>query len=107
MMTRATAPSSTSGGAALSWGEGLALTADGDMLADEPEPSRAPNHLALRHDDGAATAELHEVDLLIAGAEQQEVRDPEVRTSTAPARLPLPSRQRLGSLGAKPSIAMA
>jgi len=45
----------------LSWGEGLALTADRDMLADEPEPLRAPNHLPSRHDDGAATAELHEV----------------------------------------------
>ena len=48
------------------------------MLAHEHEPSRAPNHLPSRHDDGAATAELHQVDLLIAGAEQHEVRDPKV-----------------------------
>src|SRR6266566_4085793 len=67
-------------GGPLSWGEGLSLTADQDMLADEPEPSRAPNHLPSRHDDGAATAKLHQVDLLIAGAEQQEVRDPEVES---------------------------
>jgi len=37
-----------------------------DMLAHEPEPPGPPNHLPSRHDDGAATAELHEVDLLIA-----------------------------------------
>ena len=71
-------------GGPLSWGEGLALTADQDMLADEPEPSRAPNHLPSRHDDGAATAKLHQVDLLIAGAEQQEVRDPEVEHPRPP-----------------------
>ena len=66
-------------GAPLSWGDGLALTADRDVLAHEHEPSRAPNHLPSRHDDGAATAELHQVDLLIAGAEQNEVRDAEVQ----------------------------
>ena len=65
-------------GGPLSWGEGLALTADRDMLADEPEPSRAPNHLPSRHDDGAATAELHQVKFLIGGTQQHEVRDPEV-----------------------------
>src|SRR5437867_13241515 len=84
MTTKATAPSSTSGGAPLSWGDGLALTADRDVLAHEAEPSRAPNHLASRHDDGAATAELHEVDLLIAGTEQHEVRDPEVKHPRPP-----------------------
>ena len=66
--------------AALSWGDGLALTADRDVLAHEAEPSRAPNHLPSRHDDGTATAELHEVDLLLAGTEQNEVRDPEVES---------------------------
>ena len=65
--------------AALSWGDGLALTAALDVLAHDLEPSRAPNHLPSRHDDGAATAELHQVDLLIAGAEQNEVRDAEVQ----------------------------
>ena len=65
--------------AALSWGDGLALTAALDALAHDLEPSRAPNHLPSRHDDGAATAELHQVDLLIAGAEQNEVRDAEVQ----------------------------
>ena len=49
-----------------------------DVLAHDPEPSRAPNHLPSRHDDGAATAELHEVDFLIGGTEQHEVRDPKV-----------------------------
>jgi len=29
------------------------------VLAHTPEPSRAPNHLPARHDDGAVTAELH------------------------------------------------
>ncbi len=65
--------------AALSWGDGLALTAALDVLAHDLEPSRAPNHLPSRHDDGAATAELHEVDLLIGGTEQHEVRDAEVQ----------------------------
>jgi len=50
MTTRTTAPSSTSGGAPLSWGDGLALTADRDVLAHKVEPSRAPNHLPSRHD---------------------------------------------------------
>src|SRR5437016_11727783 len=67
-------------GGPLSWGDGLALTADRDVLAHEAEPSRAPNHLASRHDDGAVTAELHEVDLVCAGTEQNEVRDPEVES---------------------------
>ena len=66
-------------GAPLSWGDGLALTADRDVLAHEHEPSRAPNHLTSRHDDGAVTAELNEVDLVLGGTEQQEVRDPEVQ----------------------------
>ncbi len=48
------------------------------MLAREAEPSRAPSDLPSRHDDGAVTAELHEVDLVCAGTEQNEVRDPEV-----------------------------
>ena len=65
--------------AALSWGEGLALLVRRDVLAHEAEPSRAPNHLPSRHDDGTATAELHEVDFLIGGTEQNEVRDPEVQ----------------------------
>ena len=60
--------------AALSWGDGLALTADRDVLAHEAEPSRAPNHLPSRHDDGTATAELHEVDLLLAGTEELHSR---------------------------------
>ena len=64
--------------AALSWGDGLALTADRDVLAHEAEPSRAPNHLPSRHDDGAVTAELHQVNFLIGGTQQHEVRDPEV-----------------------------
>ena len=66
--------------AALSWGDWLALTADRDVLAHEAEPSRAPNHPPSRHDDGTATVELHEVDLLLAGTEQNEVRDPEVES---------------------------
>ena len=66
-------------GGPLSWGEGLALTADRDVLAHEAEPSRAPNHLASRHDDGAAAAEFHEIDLLIGGTQQHEVRDAEVQ----------------------------
>src|SRR5438128_12677699 len=70
--------------AALSCGDGLALTAALDVLAHDLEPSRAPNHLPSRHDDGAATAELHQVDLLIAGAEQQEVRDPKVEHQRPP-----------------------
>src|SRR2546422_6571101 len=45
------------------------------------EASRAPNHLASRHDDGAAAAEFHEIDLLIGGAQQHEVRDAEVQTT--------------------------
>jgi len=65
--------------AALSWGDRPALTADRDVLAHEAEPSRAPNHLASRHDDGAAAAEFHEIDLLIGGTEQHEVRDAEVQ----------------------------
>src|SRR5216117_3095949 len=84
MTTKATAPSSTSGGAPLSWGDGLALTARRDVLAHEAEPSRAPNHVSSRHDDGAVTAELHEVDLLLAGTEQNEVRDPEVEHQRPP-----------------------
>ena len=66
-------------GGPLSWGDGLALTADRDVLAHEAEPSRAPNHLPSRHDDSAVTAELHEVDLALAGTEQNEVRDAEVQ----------------------------
>ena len=66
--------------ACLSWGDGLALTADRDVPAHEAEPSRAPNHLPSRHDDGAVTADLHEVDLLISGTQQHEVRDPEVES---------------------------
>ena len=64
--------------AALSWGDGLALAADRDVLAHKVEPSRGPNHLPSRHDDGTATAELHEVDLVISGTEQHQVGDPEV-----------------------------
>src|SRR5881628_3706223 len=64
--------------AALSCDDGLALTADRDVLAHEAEPSRAPNHLPSRHDDGAVTAEFHEIDLLIGGTQQHEVRDPKV-----------------------------
>src|SRR5438876_841103 len=55
-----------------------------DVLAHEAEPSRAPNHLPSRHDDGAVTAELHEVDLVCAGTEQNEVRDPEVEHQRPP-----------------------
>jgi len=72
-------PRAVEADAALSWGDGLALTAALDVLAHDLEPSRAPNHLPSRHDDGAATAELHEVDLLIGGTEQHEVRDAEVQ----------------------------
>ena len=78
--------------AALSWGDGLALTADRDVLAHDPEPSRAPNHLPSRSDDGAATAELYEVDLLIGGTEQHEVRDPEVEHQRPLHGLPLSVR---------------
>jgi len=94
-------------GGPLSWGEGLALTADRDMLADEPEPSRAPNHLPSRHDDGAATAELHQVDLLIAGAEQQEVRDPKVehlRPRTPRATFSSTSRLARGEAVHRPGV---
>src|SRR6266446_2328062 len=66
-------------GQRLPW-RGPALTAALDVLAHDLEPSRAPNHLPSRHDDGGATAELHEVDFLIGGTEQHEVRDPEVES---------------------------
>src|SRR5438445_3810211 len=61
-----------------------ALTDRRDVLAHEAEPSRAPNHASSRHDDGAVTAELHEVNLLLAGTEQNEVRDPEVEHQRPP-----------------------
>jgi len=41
-------------------------------------PLACANHLPSRHDDGTATAELHEVDLVISGTEQHQVGDPEV-----------------------------
>src|SRR2546427_32613 len=47
---------------------GPSLTAHRDVLAHWREPSRPPNHVPSHHDDSAATAELHEVDLLIGGA---------------------------------------
>ena len=59
-------------------GEQPALTTPRDVLTHKREPSRAPDHLPARHDDGAATAELHEVDLLIGGTEQHKVGNPEV-----------------------------
>src|SRR5438128_1924196 len=65
-------------------GEQPALLVRRDVLAHEAEPSRAPNHLPSRHDDGAVTAELHEVDLVCAGTEQNEVRDPEVEHRRPP-----------------------
>jgi len=65
-------------------GERPALPVPRDMLAHEPEPSRAPNHLAARHDDGAVTAELHQVNFLIDGTLQHEVRNPEVEHQRPP-----------------------
>src|SRR5439155_8117311 len=76
-----------------------------DVLAHDPEPSRAPNHLASCQ--RRSETDLHEVDLLIGGTQQDEVRSSVGVSDWGCLQLPLALRlrRRRGGLGTLAQVA--